>query len=902
MSAFLNIPNHHQQTSTFTAPMTPQSATIPKFPHSKSLPHPLQTSSPTTTISGAKPVPAASDPIRKRRRDASQETLITPTSPNAPVKFGGIDEDETMMMRQRRERRDEVGGGQKMRWTRSMQQGAKNLFQAAFSSSERDDDDDEGRVGVQRVPRRKDADRNDEGNDDACKRARTDEEMREENAAEVKEEEEVKEVVTNRTEEDQPGMQHSHQHYHHHHHHHHHHRHHSHSDPSSKPVKTKVVRMPPPNPGYGRDQIPRLSRFICVLFVHVWSSNSLVETLEWKVSPFLVVFVQVGSLSYDFTDNKSLKLIHITLWQTTEQQNILEITRMPLPVITLAIKYVQRLRRLLMLQSDSDASSPDSRSINPNLSRFDRFFMRPDHTSYALPPASVASSRPPRPFIWSGSIGGTAGSTQGLASLASPIGEEAKVLSISLILAQKYSDDAPYGNRVWGQIVGLVPSTLSYLEARFLSLIGFNLYVNEAEYISFCRGVQALAREWNRALQTQGQLRSAEAGGTCLGGSSPGAAAASGVKRTAEGDVVGADSRGNDEELERKETVAERSEVMVGGWPVSTEHRASSRMSSTSSASSASTASSLSSSHGRRGLEISSHILNASDVTSSGNAPCPIGTHEARYRSQRPAGLNVRTDASSEEWSSASAGRRFEQDESSGRGYQNAYSSAPSSSKQQQQAAAINAIAVAAAAAAAAATATTAAYRSSQTHRIPSVSLTPSTDNRPITSLRPTSSPVESPSTTVTPQSTTALAATLTTSSSSSSSRTNSNPLSSLSVPPSHNHHHQQPHPFLTIPAAATPTTLSPLPSLVPSTLDAFTATASRAYGMALTPPALQAASQCASMQHSQRQQGSSLVLPAGIYQRDAVKTSPLSIPQLISDECVEEDGMAFVRNRSCKR
>ncbi|KAI8847227.1 hypothetical protein BC829DRAFT_248391 [Chytridium lagenaria] len=44
------------------------------------------------------------------------------------------------------------------------------------------------------------------------------------------------------------------------------------------------------------------------------------------------------------------------------------------------------------------------------------------------------------------------------------------------------------------------------------------------------------------------------------------------------------------------------------------------------------------------------------------------------------------------------------------------------------------------------------------------------------------------------------------------------------------------PHPFLTIPSASTPTTMSPLPSLNPSTLDAFTATASKAYGLALTP------------------------------------------------------------------
>ncbi|KAJ3185881.1 hypothetical protein HK101_009790 [Irineochytrium annulatum] len=164
------------------------------------------------------------------------------------------------------------------------------------------------------------------------------------------------------------------------------------------------------NPGYGSEQIPRLARFICVLFGHVWSSNSLQETMDRKLNAFFVLFVQ----------------------------NVLEITRMPLPVITLAVKYVQRLRR-------------HQAGLNPVL----------------LPPP----------------------------------GDETRVFSVSLILAQKYSDDSPYGNRVWGQVLGLNAKELTISEMRFLDRIGFNLYVDEAEYIAFCRGVQALAREWNRSLQ-----------------------------------------------------------------------------------------------------------------------------------------------------------------------------------------------------------------------------------------------------------------------------------------------------------------------------------------------------------------------------------------------------------------
>ncbi|KAI8847228.1 hypothetical protein BC829DRAFT_433987 [Chytridium lagenaria] len=188
----------------------------------------------------------------------------------------------------------------------------------------------------------------------------------------------------------------------------------------------KMVKVHLPNPGYGREQIPRLSRFICVLFVHVWSSNSLAETLECKMNPFLVVYVQ----------------------------NILEITRMPLPVITLAIKYTQRLRRLLMIQAESESAS--SRSRHPSQLRRLTPMEGPTWPSSRL----FANATPSRTSFTSFSM----------------TNEEARVLSVALILAQKYSDDAPYGNRVWGQILGLGAGMLSSLEARFLALIGFNLY------------------------------------------------------------------------------------------------------------------------------------------------------------------------------------------------------------------------------------------------------------------------------------------------------------------------------------------------------------------------------------------------------------------------------------------
>ncbi|KAJ3244979.1 hypothetical protein HDU78_010152 [Chytriomyces hyalinus] len=157
-----------------------------------------------------------------------------------------------------------------------------------------------------------------------------------------------------------------------------------------------------------QDTIPRLSCFISLLVYHVWTSKTLSQTLDVRNrNQFMITFVK----------------------------NILEITRIPLPVVTLAVKYIQRLRRL----RGTTVTSP---------------------------------------------------------------GDETRTFSVALILAQKYSDDTPYGNRMWGKVLGLSSTELTRLEISFLGSVGYNLYVDENEYGAFCKGVQALAREWNASLMT----------------------------------------------------------------------------------------------------------------------------------------------------------------------------------------------------------------------------------------------------------------------------------------------------------------------------------------------------------------------------------------------------------------
>ncbi|KAJ3219787.1 hypothetical protein HDU67_009599 [Dinochytrium kinnereticum] len=305
--------------------------------------------------------------------------------------------------------------------------------------------------------------------------------------------------------------------------------------------------------------------------------------------------------------------------------------------------------------------------------------------------------------------------------------EEARVLSVSLILAQKYSDDAPYGNRVWGQILGVVPGMLSGLEARLLALIGFNLYVNEAEYISFCRGVQALAREWNRSLTAPSAVKETRAG--AFGGlPSPASATptsqASGTFPFVEPEPHSADSCCTEDESEKARRRVSEDEEDGEKSQTGKEYFEEKRLK-------------------RPAVEDDTTYDTGWSVTRLHSVKQrPVAQvagkygDYGRYRYQRPQNLNIDT----------TMGRR----ESGG--------------------------------------VVTYAEQQPQQPSIPSVSFTPSNDSTTTVTLPPMTIPASAP------------------------------------------------HPFLTVPSAATPTTLSPLPSLNPSTLDAFTATASRAYGMTLTP------------------------------------------------------------------
>ncbi|KAJ3416319.1 hypothetical protein HDV05_002259 [Chytridiales sp. JEL 0842] len=206
----------------------------------------------------------------------------------------------------------------------------------------------------------------------------------------------------------------------------------------------------------GRDQIPRLSRFVSVLFFHVWASNSLPQTLEkGEGNPLFITFVK----------------------------NVLEITAIPLPVITLAIKYVQRLRRQRVRFSSSSTLSTTATSSSSSSSSS----VSSTSTTTATNPSSTSFSTPSFP-------------SPNFPLSQTPEDDMAKVFSVALMLAQKYSDDAPYGNRIWGQVLGLGAFELSKLERGFLESLGFELYVTETEYGAFCKGVQALAREWNKHL------------------------------------------------------------------------------------------------------------------------------------------------------------------------------------------------------------------------------------------------------------------------------------------------------------------------------------------------------------------------------------------------------------------
>ncbi|KAJ3200176.1 hypothetical protein HDU82_009123, partial [Entophlyctis luteolus] len=192
---------------------------------------------------------------------------------------------------------------------------------------------------------------------------------------------------------------------------------------SEREARTKVeAQTRTCTPGYDREQIPRLASFISVAIFHVWRSRALAETLDIAAR------------------NRNILLSMFV-------KNVLELTRIPLPVVTLALKYMHRVRNASALQASEGASN-----------------------------------------------------TSGTDDV-----DATRAFSVALVLAQKFTHDAPYSARAWCSVAGLgAAHELAALERAWLARLRFRLHVHAREYAAFCQGVHALAREWSRAVKGVG--------------------------------------------------------------------------------------------------------------------------------------------------------------------------------------------------------------------------------------------------------------------------------------------------------------------------------------------------------------------------------------------------------------
>lgn len=67
-----------------------------------------------------------------------------------------------------------------------------------------------------------------------------------------------------------------------------------------------------------------------------------------------------------------------------------------------------------------------------------------------------------------------------------------RILVTAVILAAKFFDDVYFSNSFYARIGGLPSSEMNVLEAHFLNLIKYNLYVSPREYEAYRRDVTLL--------------------------------------------------------------------------------------------------------------------------------------------------------------------------------------------------------------------------------------------------------------------------------------------------------------------------------------------------------------------------------------------------------------------------
>lgn len=74
-------------------------------------------------------------------------------------------------------------------------------------------------------------------------------------------------------------------------------------------------------------------------------------------------------------------------------------------------------------------------------------------------------------------------------------GAEYRLFSVAMILANKYLDDKTFTNKTWATLTAMSINEVNIMEREFLSILNFDLTVNEREFVGWINSIEAFLNE-----------------------------------------------------------------------------------------------------------------------------------------------------------------------------------------------------------------------------------------------------------------------------------------------------------------------------------------------------------------------------------------------------------------------
>ena len=92
-------------------------------------------------------------------------------------------------------------------------------------------------------------------------------------------------------------------------------------------------------------------------------------------------------------------------------------------------------------------------------------------------------------------------------SVKGKAGSEYRLLTVALMLGNKFLDDNTYTNKTWGEVSGITVNEIHVMEVEFLSNMRYTLYASKGEWQSWLQKLRRFAEYFDTASRAADELR-----------------------------------------------------------------------------------------------------------------------------------------------------------------------------------------------------------------------------------------------------------------------------------------------------------------------------------------------------------------------------------------------------------